>query len=50
MNLNQKLSKLTETKLKYLIDSESVAKDKRYKLGAWLHGEYRDKLKKAVSH
>lgn len=50
MNANQnKLERYTETKVRYLFDSESVAREKRYKLGAWLHGEYRDKFKKASS-
>lgn len=48
MQFNQKLEKHAEPKLKCLMDSESVAKDKCYKLGVWLHGEYRDKFKKAV--
>ncbi len=51
MNFNKKqIEKRAETKLKYLLDSDSVAKEKRYKLGAWFHGEYRDKYKKATRH
>jgi|APDOM4702015191_1054821.scaffolds.fasta_scaffold131664_1 hypothetical protein len=46
MNVNTKLEKYTETKIRYLVDSEAVKKEKRYKLGEWLHGEYRNKLKK----
>lgn len=46
MNVNQKLEKYTETKIRYLMDSEAVKKEKKYKLGEWLHGEYRNKLKK----
>ena len=48
MNLNQKFEKYAETKVRYLLDSESVRKEKRYKLGEWFHGEYRNKLKKAA--
>lgn len=44
MNLNKKIEDHAESKLKFLMDSETVSKDKRYKLGVWLHGEYRNKL------
>jgi hypothetical protein len=47
MNFNHKIEKHNGLKPKCLMDSESVAKDKRYKLGVWLHGEYRAKLRKA---
>jgi hypothetical protein len=50
MNMNQKIEKHADSKLRFLIDSESVSKDKCYKLGKWLHGEYRDKSRKAASH
>jgi hypothetical protein len=49
MNISHaKMERYTATRIRYLFDSESVGKEKRYKLGAWLHGEYRDKFKKAV--
>jgi hypothetical protein len=44
MNLHHKIEKHTDTKLKFLIDSDTISKDKRYKLGEWLHGEYRNKV------
>jgi hypothetical protein len=44
---NAKLERYTETRIRYLFDSETVKKEKRYKLGEWLHGEYRNKFKKA---
>ena len=47
MNLNKKTQNDVASRLKYLMDSESVSKDKRYKLGVWLHGEYKNKLAKA---
>jgi hypothetical protein len=47
MNLNKKTQNDVASRLKYLMDSESVSKDKRYKLGVWLHGEYKNKLVKA---
>jgi hypothetical protein len=47
MNPNHKVEKPIGSKLKYLMDAESVAKEKRYKLGAWLHGEHREQLKKS---
>jgi hypothetical protein len=47
MDVKQKLEHYTETKIKYLMDSEAVKKEKKYKLGEWLHGEYRNKLKKS---
>lgn len=47
---NNQIEKRVETNLKYLLDSDSVAKEKRYKLGAWFHGEYRDKYKKTANH
>jgi hypothetical protein len=46
MNPNNKIEKLVGSKPRYLMDAESVAKEKRYKLGAWLHGEHREQLKK----
>jgi hypothetical protein len=49
MNLNPKIEQLAEAKPSYLMDHESVAKDKCYKLGVWLHGEHRSKFKKAVA-
>lgn len=48
MNLNYKTQIKTETKINYLIDSDSVAREKRYKLGQWFHGEYREKFKKPL--
>jgi hypothetical protein len=49
MTLNQKIENHAKTKLRFLIDPETVSKDKSYKLGEWLHGEYRDdKLRKAA--
>jgi hypothetical protein len=48
MNFNPKIEKSVGSKHKCLMDSEAVAKDKCYKLGVWLHGEYRTKLKKSV--
>ena len=45
---NQNLQKPTEFKLKRPVESDSVAKDKRYKLGEWLHGDYKKKYKKAA--
>jgi len=45
---NQKIEKPTQLERKCLMDSEAVARDKRYKLGVWLHGEYKEKFKKAV--
>jgi hypothetical protein len=44
MDLRQKFEKHVRPKLKSLMDSEAISKDKCYKLGEWLHGEYRDKL------
>jgi hypothetical protein len=35
-----------DTRIRYFADSDSVANEKRYKLGEWLHQEYRDKFKK----
>lgn len=48
MNFNHKIEKPAGLKPKGLMDSESVAKDKRYKLGVWLHGEYKTKFKKSA--
>jgi hypothetical protein len=48
MTFNNKFEKPTYSKRKCLMDSESVAKDKCYKLGVWLHSEYRTKLKKVT--
>ncbi len=49
MNLNPKIEQLADAKPGYLMDHESVTRDKCYKLGVWLHGEHRNKLKKAAS-
>lgn len=49
MNLNPKIEQLADAKPSYLMDHESVAKDKCYKLGVWLHGEHRRKFKRAAS-
>jgi hypothetical protein len=46
MNLKLNVEKNAASRLKYPADAGSVAKDKRYKLGVWLHGEYRQKSKK----
>jgi hypothetical protein len=48
--MNQKIEKHAESKLKFPKEPESVSKDKCYKLGKWLHGEYRDKLRKNAVH
>lgn len=48
MNFNHKIENPAYSKRKCLTDSDSVAKDKRYKLGVWLHSEYRTKLKNAT--
>lgn len=49
MNLNPKIEQLADAKPNFLMDHESVAKDKCYKLGIWLHGEHRCKSKRASS-
>ena len=36
MTLNQKIENHAKTKLRFLIDPETVSKDKSYKLGEWL--------------
>ncbi len=46
MNLKLNTEKNAASRIKFPADTGSVAKDKRYKLGVWLHGEYRDKSKK----
>jgi hypothetical protein len=43
MYSNQNFQKHIEFKLKRPLESESVTKDKRYKLGEWLHGDYKKK-------
>jgi hypothetical protein len=48
MNMNHNLKSHAETRIRYFADSESIAKEKRYKLGEWLHQEYRDKFKKSA--
>lgn len=49
MNLNPKIEQLGGSKPGYLMDSESVAKDKRFKLGVWLHEEHKRKFKRTAS-
>jgi hypothetical protein len=49
MNLHPKIERLGGSKLGYLMDSESVAKDKRFKLGVWLHEEHKRKFKRTAS-
>ncbi len=49
MNLHPKIERLGGSKLGYLMDSESVAKDKRFKLGVWLHEEHKRKFKRTIS-
>lgn len=49
MNLKQNIDKHATSRLKFPADTGQVAKDKRYKLGVWLHGEYRDKSKKPTN-
>ncbi|CAG7855885.1 hypothetical protein MCAMS1_00180 [biofilm metagenome] len=48
MNMNHNMKFYADTRIRYFADSDSVAKEKRYKLGEWLHQEYRDKFKKAA--
>lgn len=48
MNMNHNMKSFADTRIRYFADSDSVAKEKRYKLGEWLHQEYRDKFKKAA--
>jgi hypothetical protein len=43
MNMNLKIENYAEKKARSLLDSESINKDKNYKLGAWLYSEYRNK-------
>jgi hypothetical protein len=45
---NQKITNPNDWKLKRQMDSDAIAKDKCYKLGVWLHGEYRKKSKKSA--
>lgn len=49
MNLHPKIEQLGGSKLGYLMDSDAVAKDKRFKLGVWLHEEHKRKFKRATS-
>jgi hypothetical protein len=46
MNMKKNIEKHAESRLTFPADTGPVAKDKRYKLGVWLHGEYKDKSKK----
>jgi len=46
MNLKLNVKENAASRLNFPVDTEPVAKDKRYKLGVWLHGEYRQKSKK----
>ena len=46
MNLKLNVEENAASRLNFPVDTEPVAKDKRYKLGVWLHGEYRQKSKK----
>jgi hypothetical protein len=48
MNMNLRIENYTAQKAMTRPDSESIIKDKRYKLGAWLHSEYRNK--KVAAH
>jgi hypothetical protein len=49
MILNPQIEQLSVSKLGYLMDSEAVAKDKRFKLGVWLHEEHKRKFKRTAS-
>jgi hypothetical protein len=46
MNLKLNVEKNAASRLKFPADAGPVAKDMHYKLGVWLHGEYRQKSKK----
>ena len=46
MNLKLNVKENAASRLNFPVDTGPVAKDKRYKLGVWLHGEYRQKSKK----
>jgi hypothetical protein len=48
MYSNQKFQRPNEFKLKRPTETDSVTKDKCYKLGEWLHGDYKKKYKKAA--
>lgn len=47
MNMNHTMKSYADTRIRYFADSDSVAKEKRFKLGEWLHQEYPNKFKKA---